>query len=469
MLTTIYQKIDGMLLADINNATTLIPIDPDTLATLQSLVDFGGGDWTYLLLDGGAYSEEVKVIGTSGQMLVVERGASGSTPMPFTSLMAVVRNITGLDAIKDVIAETPVSSEVIVGTSGLAYNASVDPLNPIITVDAPNFTGDGNIEVVGAWPNIQIALTPQASGCCGGDGGSEGGGGGIDTLTLDSTILQGNISGSVLYLNLPTPTFTGAGNVAVTGAWPNYTITGTGGGGGGSVMSVGVGAGLVLTGNPAVNPTINIENTGVVAGDYSGFVINARGQITNIPVDFNPISSIVVPAGATVGRSGGEITITLTPADVTVPGIAALADSDSPVDPNDDTSIVTPKLLAAALSSGGGVSAVAGSGTGEADALYNNILSATAIALTLAAGEKAILMGEVQVLDGAAPLTPVAYGVAVFDATNVKRYSTKICTQSSQPILGSIDGPFSGTLSIVTTALPTGATLQSAHLAVLKI
>ena len=468
MLTTLYNKLRGQLLADINSATTLIPIDSDTLAILQGAVDFNGGDWTYLTFDDGAFVEEVKAIGVSGSMLVVERGKSGSTPRAFSELMTVVSSFTGLDAIKDVIAATPFTSDITVGTAGLAYDSSNDPLNPIVTVDQPNFSGDGHIEIVGRWPTIQFALVPDSCGCCGGEGGG-GSGEGVTSLVLESTILQGDIAGGVLTLNLPTPNFTGAGTVAVTGAWPNFTITGSGSGGGGTVTSVSAGDGLTVTGNPAVNPTISIENTGVAAGDYSGFIVNPRGQITNLPVGFSPISEITIPNGATVGRVGGEVTITLTPADVAVPGIAPLADSGSPIDPNDDNSIVTPKLLAAALSSGGGGSAIAGSGTGEADALYNNILSSTALGVTLASGEQALLIGEVQVLDGAAPLTPVAFGVAVFDATNVKHYSTKICTQSSQSILGSISGPFSGTLSIVTTELPAGATLHSAHLAVLKI
>jgi hypothetical protein len=261
----------------------------------------------------------------------------------------------------------------------------------------------------------------------------------------------------------------GDGGTAVTGVWPNFTIySAPGGGGGGGVSIVTVSDGLSLTGNPAVNPTISITNTGVTAGDYSGFVVNARGQITSLPVGFNPISSIVVPDGATVARVGGVVTITFDSADVGVRGLVALADESAPLDSSDVQTAVTPALLAAQLGGASG-SDVAGSGTGEADATYTNALSSTAINLTLAAGERAILMGEVQVLDGTSPLAPVAYGVAVFDASANKKYATKICTQSSQSILGMMTGPFTGILHIQTSALPGGSTLQSAHLAAIII
>jgi hypothetical protein len=465
MLKVLYTHVRGTLLADIGSVLTLLPLDLATIALLDANVNFGAGEWTYLTLDNGVYSEEVKVIDISGSYAVVERGQSGSTPMAFSMMDTAVTDTIGTQAISDIIAQTPVVSDTTVTGAGLAIVEQTGD-NYNVTVDAPSFEGIDGVEVLGSWPNIQFGLTIPPGGCCPGD--TPVAGAGVDTLIIDSTILQGSIVGNVLNLSLAPITLTGTGGTAVTGTWPNFTIFSSTGGGGSGVSSVAVGPGLSLTGNPAVNPTIAIANTGVTAGDYSGFVINARGQITAIPVGFNPISSIVIPDGAVISRVGGVVTVTLDSADVGVRGLVALADESAPLDPLDVQTAVTPALLAAQLGGASG-SDVAGSGTGEADATYTNALSATAINLTLAAGERAILMGEVQVLDGTSPLAPVAYGVAVFDASANKKYATKICTQSSQSILGMITGPFTGILHIQTSALPGGSTLQSAHLAAIKI
>lgn len=465
MLKVLYTKVNGTLTADISSVLTLLPLDLATIALLQANVNFAGGEWTYLKLDNGTYSEEVKVTSVSGSYAVVVRGP---TPMAFSYLDTTVSDVVGVDAIKDIVAGTPVVSSTTVTGTGLATVVQTGN-NYNVNVAALNLTSEANsgIAVMGTYPNLTLALELDQGGCCPGEGTSTGTG--LNSLVVNSTILQGTLVGAVLTLTLQTPVFTGAGTVAVTGTWPNYTITGAGGAGTGTVTSVAVGDGLSLTGNPAVNPTISMANTGVTAGDYGGFVVNARGQITQIPLGFNPISSIAVPQGATVSRVGGAVTITLDSADIAVPGIVALADHTQPVDSADVQKAVTPALLAAALGGVGQAAAIAGSGTGEADALYTNIISTTTVTVDLAAGEKAMLLGEVTILDGTAPLTPVAFGIGVFDAANVKRHAGKKMTQSSQSILGFINGPYSGALTIVTTAVPAGATVQSAFLAAIEL
>lgn len=465
MLKVLYTHIKGTLLADIASVLTLLPLDIATIALLEANVDFAGGEWTYLTLDNGVYSEEVKVTDISGSYAVVTRGQSGSTPMAFSMLDTAVTDTIGTAAIEDIIAQTPVVSDVTVTGAGLAIVEQTGS-NYNVTVDAPNFTGIDGVEVLGSWPNIQFGLSLPEGGCCPGEGAPAGTG--VDTLLIDSTILQGSIVGNILNLSLAALNLVGTGGTAVTGVWPDFEIFSSPGGGSGGVSIVAVADGLTLTGNPAVNPTISITNTGVTAGDYAGLVVNARGQITSIPIGFSPISSIVIADGGSVGYVGGVATLTFDSADVGVRGLVALADSTAPLDAGDDTTAVTPALLAAQLSGSSG-SSVAGSGTGEADASYTNDLSTTAISLTLLAGETALLLGEVQILDGTSPLAPVAYGVAVFDAVAVKRYANKIATQSNQAIVGQIVGPFSGILHIVTTALPAGSSLQSAHLAAIKL
>ena len=464
-IKVLYTRIYGSLTTDISAALTLLPLNAGTLAILSANINFAGGEWTYLRLDNGVYSEEVKVTGISGSYAVVERGASGSTPRAFGYLDTKVSDTVGTGAITDIVAASAPPPSIAIDTAGLAYDTGT-PTAPIITVDALNLTGDGTIEVLGAWPNIELVFNKANSGCCG--EGTDSTGTGVSLLSVDSTILQGSIVGDTLQLTLDTPNFVGEGGTSVTGVWPNITITSAPGGGVGTVTSVAVGAGLALTGSPTANPTIAMQNTGVTPGTYGGVGINARGQITGLPAGFSPISSVAVADGATVAQTGGDVTITFDSADVGVRGLVALADETAALDPADTATAVTPAMLAAHIGGASG-SSVAGSGTGEADALYTAALSATTVAATLAAGETAILIGEVQVLSDSTPLTPVAYGVAVFDAGTTRKFASKIATQSNQSILGILTGPFSGSVHIVTTALPSGATVQSAHLAVLKL
>lgn len=466
MLKILYERINGWLEESISSASSLLPIDLDTLAILQANVNFNAGEWTYLLITEGTLQEEVKVTGISSNYLVVERGASGSTPRAFTDT-ALVTNTVGSDGIRDIVAASPITSNVTVAGTGIAEVTNTgDAYN--VHVAPATVTGSDGIVVTGSYPDFNVALEGGSGGCCGGSGGGGGGGSGVTEVQVDSTILQANILGSILSLSLPTPTFAGAGTVVVTGSYPNFTITGGGGGGGGTTVSVG--SGLVLTGDPSVNPNIAIANTGVTAGDYGGFVVNARGQITQIPVGWNPISEIVLADGGTVARLGNTATITLDNAGVAVKGIVALADELAPLDENDTESAVTPALLAAVLSSSSVGAQAAGSSTGEADALYTDVRSGTALTVSLAVGKKAIILAECEVLDGTTPLTPVAFGMGVFTAASVKLYGSKICTQSKQTIVGVINGPLaSTTISLVLTAIPGGSSVQSESLSFIPI
>ena len=459
-LKIIYTKITGSLTANISAAATALPIDSDTLALLQANVNFAGGDWTYLSLDNGIYSEEVKVTNIYANFLTVVRAASGSVAQAFAASNTVVSDKVGADAIKDIIAANPAPSALTVVGGGLASATTIGN-NVQVSVPPPQFQGSGGISVLGIWPDIEFALESASEGCgCGGSGGS----GGVNQVTVNSSILQAAIADAILTLTLSSPSFTGAGGVAVSGSWADgYTITGTGGGGTGTVTSVSAGTGLTLTGSATTNPTLSLTATGVAAGTYGGFTFNAQGQLTGVAAGYAPVGSLAFVNGADVALTGTSYTITLHPADVGVPGIVALADSSAPLSSTDDSTAVTPKLLSLALTGVGGIIAGAGSSNGESDASYSNVVSTTAINITLSASQKAIIYGEVQLNDGTN--AALAFGVAVFNASNVKQYGSKITTQSKQTILFMLSGPVNTALSIATTALPTGASVSSAFLA----
>lgn len=448
-LKIVYIKINGTLTTDISAASTVIPCDSNTYSILSSNVNFAGGDWTYLRLDNGVYSEEVKVTNITNGYLVVTRACSGSSAHTFSAANTSIYDVVGQDAIKDIIAANPSPSDLTVQGSGLASATQVD--NTVtVNVPTPNFTGSGGISILGNWPNFEFAYEGASEGCgCGSSGGNT-----IDlSLIVNSSILTGSWLNNVLTLGLPAPSFTGVGSVTVSGSWEGgYTISGAGGGGTGTVTEVLAGAGIAITGSPNVNPTISIQATGVSPGVYGGFTFNAQGQLTGVSAGYSPIGGIAFANGANVTSSGTNYTVTLHTADVGVQGIVNLADSSQPLDASDDSSAVTPKLLSQALAGVSGAIQGAGSSTGEADAAYTNVLSTSAITLNLSANQKAIIIGEVMVV-GPTQATPLQYGISVFDSGNVKQYASKSVTQSKQNCLFIINGPFTKSISLATTDL----------------
>lgn len=465
-LKILYKYLDGSLTSDISNTTTVIPIDSTTLATLQADVDFNGGEWTYLQLTNGIYYEEVKVTNVSGSLLTVTRGASGSTPQTFAASNTHIHAIVGADAIKDIIAANPQPSDTTVSGGGLATVKKTDN-NYAVTVTPPTFTGNNGATVTGGWPNYTISYEGVDTGCCGCGGSGGSGGGGIDTLSINSTSLQGNITGSTLTLTLQTINLTAGAGVEITGSYPNFTIAATSNSGSG--ITVAAGAGLSLTGDPETNPTLFITNTGVAAGTYAGITINARGQITSISQDFSVINKVVGIGPITASTVDGTATLSIETADVGVKGVVSLADSSGNFDPEEDTEATTQKMVAKALDTVKGSLESDGSYTGESDASYTNIVTSTPVALTLDSGESVIVLAEVTMLDGTTPETPVNYACALLNGAGVKYYGNKLMTQSKQSIATVVKGPVTDTIALATTAVPTGASVVGQQLLVISI
>lgn len=450
-LKILYTRVHGTLTTDISAAATLIPIDAGSLTTLQANVNFAGGDWTYLTFTNELYSEEIKVTGTSGPLLVVQRARSGSTAQVFHAADTDIFDHVGADAITDIVAANPAPSDLTFTGGGIA--SAVTTGNTIaISVASPVFTGVDGIAITGAWPNMTFANESGGEGCgCG--SGSSGDGSGVNQVIVVSSILQAAIADTTLTLTLPSPVFHSGDGITVSGSWSaGYTISESGSASSGTVTSVGNGTGLTLTGDPTTNPTLAISNTGVTAGTYGAFTVNAQGQITNVVAGANPISVITMANGGTAVETGTTYTITLNVADVGVQGIVALADSGSPLNPTDDATAVTPKVLAQALLTVGGSFINAGSSTGEADGDYLNVISASAITLTILSGQKVLVFGECVVV-GSDPTLPSNYAIGVFNSSNVKLYGSKKIKQNKQVVMLALTGPINTNISLVTTTL----------------
>lgn len=452
----------GFISAAISDSSTVLLVDATFLSLIAASVNFAGGDYFYMSLEEGEKVEEIKVTGQGISHLVIERG---DNPQAFSAAAKYNTALTHEAVLELAATMTPVPTFNITG-SGAATVTSLGGGNFDISVPVPTIQGTSGIEVAGSHPNWVVGLVAGA-GCCPSD--EEGPGEGGSTELIAAGIVSISAVGSAQQINVDAPNFTGTG-LTVTGTWPNLTFN-YAGGGGGTVTSVGVGAGLTLTGNPALDPTLSITNTGVAAGNYAGVVINAKGQFTAVPLTFAPIS-VATPDGAIqIARAAGsdEITIGVTEAAVGTLGVVALADADDPLNETDETTAVTPRMLAEVIADLEGTVPYGGQTySGEADGDYTETLPTSGIALTLVAGETALVFANTTARGGVFT-DPVNYAIGVFEAGGTRIQANRKINQNNQSMQFSIAGPYVGSLVLKHTALGVGETMHSYSLHALKM
>lgn len=451
--------VRGQLALAASSVATIIRVDASLAGAIVASGFANGVDETYLSIQSVNAYEVVKVTAVNGQDLTVVRGID-TTAQAFP-IGATLEHVVTAQGIIATIG--PITSVVQITGDGLAEVTNPSGENWNVSVPVPNFLGTGGVSVLGTYPNMTFAYTP--ADCC----GDEEGVGVVGITSMEgSGIATAYAAAGVGYVAVSPPVFTGIG-VTITGAWPNYTFE-VGVGAGGTVTSVGAGPGLTLTGVPTINPTISITNTGVVAGTYGGVGINARGQITAVPVGFNPISTISTTLPLTHVRTDANEALAINNAAIGLVGAVALVDHTDPFNAADVSNAMTPAATAVALATVKTPLVEAASAyLGEADASYVNTISGSNISVDIPAGRKAIIYAEVTMLDGVAPETPIGFGLAVFNSTPAKIKSNRIVTQCTQQMSFVVDGPLTTTLSIVTTAVPAGASVISYSLHCTKI
>lgn len=456
-----YYGLIGKIVATVDSIGTILQVDPNTALRLVDFVN--GADATWLMLRSGNVSEVVKVTAVNGNLLTVDRGQeyTDAEPFPAGSMLSFILTAT---AVMLEVGEVLPTQILIYDDDSLLRVSTPDPNTYEIWTINPNIQGIGQIDVTGAWPDIQISYTAPADACCDGGGGGGGGSGGDVQLYGDGVIEVTPYGNNTWGIFAPQVNLYSGTGINITGGYPDYTINATVSGG---VSSVAAGAGLQLTGSPTVNPTLSMANTGVTPGDYGGFVINARGQITQVPAGFNPISSIVTAGALNDSRTGGVVNLTIDQAGVGVQGTVALADSTT-FDPADSVNAVTPAGVAHALETVV-VAEVLGSAAyiGDSDSEYTNIISGATTSILLEAGERALVHAEVTILDPAALTTPVQYGIGVFSSTPARIASNRKIPQCQQSLHFIIDGPMSTALSLATTDIG-AATMVSYSMSVIK-
>lgn len=446
----------GYIGAPLGTGTTILPVDQAFLDIIAATMDFVGGDYFYMTIEEDELIEEVKVTNATATYLVIDRAEGPTEAQDFSMAATYNTDMTAAEIEERAAGLAPVAPLTITGQGGIVAE-EVNPGEWTLNMPIPIIGGQNGIEVATVWPNYTIGID-MSTGCC---GEGEGTGDGVPYVFVGGGITTVSIDGTEVAINTPSPNFTGDG-VDITGAWPNlhFAVEGLAGG---TVTSVAAGTGLGQTGNPNVNPTLFISNTGVVAGNYGGIIVNARGQITAMPDGFNPVSDVAVDGeGLQADRTAGVVTITALDATETSKGIVQFADSEAALDPDDATTAVTPKLLASVLSDIDSVTENGGETyNGEPDADYVTTAATAALPITLLAGQKALVFIEMTAKD-AADTDPVEWGISAWRATAGTRiFANRKLKQSIQTMMFGIDGPFSDAILVKHTALAGTETLVS--------
>lgn len=455
-----YYGLQGTLSAAINDSLAVLPVN-NALASAIAANFVNGSDETYLSITSANLTEVVKVTAVNGNYLTVTRHESGTTAYAFPMGSKVSFVLTaeavyaGMDSASLGISITGAGIAKVGETGGNTFS---------VEVDEPTFNGSGGISIQGSWPEFEFAYEAPEGNCCGGSGN----GSGTEYDFSGSGIVEVYQNGNQVGIGVARPQFEGTG-ITITGSWPYLDFTVDGGSGSGTVTSVSAGAGLSLTGSPTVNPTLAISNTGVVAGDYGGVVINARGQITAVPTGFDPVSVVAAGTNVSVDRLGDTATVNVPDGDIGVRGALALSDPTDPFDPEDDENAISPAGVAAALAELGTITAVSASYfTAELVGEYSNVVAPTAQAITVEAGKYALVIAEASIVNATTPENPENFGIAVLGSSGVIQGNKKI-TQSQQSATFLITGAFADTITLATTAVPVGASLISYSLVVLQL
>lgn len=448
----------GFIGAPISDAATILLVDKPFLDIVAATMDFVAGDYFYMTIEEDDLLEEVKVTSQGSNYLVIERSA---TPHSFSMAAVYNTDMTAAEVEERAAGLAPVTPISITG-AGIADVQDLGGGNFSVTVPQPVLSGDNGIEVTTAFPNYGISID-TASGCCGdGEEGSTG-----SFVFIGAGIADVDTAGNEVTINVPSPNFTGEG-VAITGVWPNllFAVESIAGG---TVTSVGTGAGLSQTGNPNVNPVLYISNTGVVPGTYGGITVNARGQITEMPEVFDPISVLTGDNGIQVNRTGGDAQVVGIDAAVGIKGVVELADADVPIDPDDESTAITPKMLAAVVSDLATTEFMGGATyAGEPDVDYTEVVATAGVTLDLAIGEKAFVIAELTVRETSVSTIP-QYAMAVFAAgSGLRMHANKKQEATQQVMHFLVNGPFNDTLLVKTTALGTATVVSHSLHAILS-
>jgi hypothetical protein len=444
--------LSGTLAQNMSSSVGVLQLDPSSASQLQQIL--GAGDNTYLLIGQGANAEVVQVFDSATAIFPITRAQDGSDAYPHAAGDAIRFVLTAV-----AIAAAVVVPQLPITGSGTVQASIIDGVYTIVGVE-PNYSGQG-IEVSGDYPDYSLTLTQDDTGCCGSTSSSSSSTG--ITNLYGYGIAEVQQYGTTAQITVETPNFVSAGNtVDIEGSWPNFNFE-TISGGAGTVTLVSAGSGITVTGNPAVNPTIGLNASGVTAGTYGGLVVDAFGRLTDIDPAFNPPSSVSVTAPLTATVVGTSLTLGVTEGAEGELGVLALAVHTAPLDPSDASTAVSPALLASVVDALAGANVVGATNySPEATAVYSNIVSSAPLAIELAAGQQALVRADITMLNTATPLTATDFAMAVFKQTGASLLmGNRRITQNQQSMDFILTGPYNDGIVLTSSPPDSGVSIVS--------
>lgn len=439
------QGFRSSLAGTLVNSATQMALPAAAVSQLATALT--GGNYTILTLSNGVNYEIVNATGTVSGAVQITRAQEGTVAVTFGVGTSVTFAWTeaGIEAVSSGGSSVTVAGTgAAVVTGGPAYN---------VGVSVPTLAAGTGISVVGAYPSWTLTNTaPYVPG--------------PPTIVTGSGVAAVTPIVGGYNVGVPTLVFTNGTGIAVTGAYPNYTITNTAASGGtGTVTSVTAGTGITVTGSPTTVPVINITNTGVTAGTYGGLTVNARGQITAIA---NPLITNITSLTASLviaTPSVGAVTLTQQVASVGVAGIVPLASPTNAASNNagDSSSAVSPagvNAVVAALPSTT-FNTLSASVYMQLPAInYSVVAPSLSIPITIPAGKTALVTAFMEVVDPMNLTTPQSFAFAVFSNASIVAGNDTL-PSCSRTIATKLVGPVTSNLSLQYTPLMGTAILSS--------
>lgn len=445
------------------SVATAITTDSATTALVLSILGASGNYTTIAITDGINY-ELMHITGVDAGALTVDRAQGGTTAVNLAS-GASIRYVWLTEGI---VATAPGGTVTCSGGGGTVVTGG-----PNYHIMSPlySFNAGAGIAITGSSTSPLISSTVPA-----GATGPTGPTGPATTVTGSGTAVVTGGSGN-FNVSVPLTAVNPGTGITVSGTGTlgdPYIITNAQTQGGtGTVTSLVAGAGIAITGGtPTVNPTVSLTTTGIAAGTYGGWTVDAYGRITAVGAGLVTNISTTTSGFTVANPTTGNWTVNIGTATTGAQGLIRLAapTAGSSNNSGDTTSAVTPAGVNAVINSlnlnpasfaGAGSQVALGAGS------YTTLIASLPIVLALASGKSALVDIYVEVYDSAATTVPQNFGIGLFNGAALLTGNSNLVPSSTRNLKYIATGPLTATLTVNTTTLVGTQTLGNYYATVI--